>query len=437
MSELQIGFVLFVVTFVVLFSGVPIAFGLTGVAVAFLAVFVGASGLAAVGNTFIGELSNFALLTLPMFIVLGAAIGLSPASKDIYESMHRWLYRIPGGLVIANIVACGLFSAMCGSSPATAAAIGKAGIPEMLKRGTPARLATGAIAAGGSLGILIPPSITFIIYGIATETSIGRLFLAGVVPGIMLVILFSLYAWFVSARITKAQIAKEHFSLSDKLRGLLRVLPFLGIVCAVTIFMYGGFATPSEVAAIAALLALALVTIVYRPVKLPDLWSIMRDATRDSTMILMIVAASALYSYMMSYLYITQSVADWMFGWHLNMWQLLLVLNLFLLLAGFFMPAVAIILMSMPFILPVLNQNDIDLVWFGVILTINCEIGLIHPPVGLNLFVIRGIAPQVPMRDVMFGALPFVVIMMLFIVLLTVFPTIATWLPDILMGPAR
>jgi tripartite ATP-independent transporter DctM subunit len=437
MSELQIGFALLVVTFVVLFSGVPIAFGLTGVAVAFLAVFVGAAGLAAVGNTFIGELSNFALLTLPMFIVLGAAIGLSRASKDIYESVHHWLYRVPGGLVIANIIACGLFSAMCGSSPATAAAIGKAGIPEMLKRGTPARLATGSIAAGGSLGILIPPSITFIIYGIATETSIGRLFLAGVVPGIMLVIFFSLYAWFVSARMTKAQVAKEYFSLSDKFGGLLRVLPFLGLVCAVTAFMYGGFATPSEVAAIAALLALVLVIVVYRPVKLLDLWSIMRDATRDSTMILMIVAASALYSYMMSYLYITQSVADWMFGWHLNMWQLLLVLNLFLLLAGFFMPAVAIILMSMPFILPVLNQNDIDLVWFGVILTINCEIGLIHPPVGLNLFVIRGIAPQVPMRDVMFGALPFVVIMMLFIVLLTVFPKIATWLPDILMGPAR
>ncbi len=434
MSELEIGGLLFFVTFAVLFSGVPIAFGLVAVAVSFLAIFGGHAALAAVSKTFIGELSSFALLTLPMFVVLGAAIGMSRAGKDIFESLHRWLHRVPGGLVIANIFACGLFSAMCGSSPATAAAIGKAGIPEMLKRGVSARLAAGAIAAGGSLGILIPPSITFIIYGIVTETSIGRLFLAGVVPGVLLVLLFSLYAWVVSVRSQDRAMQEEQFTLREKVSGLARTLPFLMIIIAVTVVMYGGFATPSEVAAIAAFLALILVAVIYRT-RLADLWSIMRDATRESSMILMIVAAAALYSYMMSYLYVTQSVADWMFSWNLGTWQLILVLNVFLLLAGFFMPAVAIILMSMPFILPVLTQNHIDLVWFGVILTINLEIGLIHPPVGLNIFVIRGVAPEIPLRDVMWGVLPFVAIMMLFIALLTVFPQIATWLPTALMGP--
>jgi C4-dicarboxylate transporter DctM subunit len=436
MSELQIGLLLFFITFAVLFSGVPIAFGLTAVAVSFLAIFGNAGALAAVPKTFIGELSSFALLTLPMFIVLGAAIGMSRAGKDIYESLHRWLHRVPGGLVIANIFACGLFSAMCGSSPATAAAIGKAGIPQMLARGVPARLATGAIAAGGSLGILIPPSITFIIYGIVTETSIGRLFLAGVVPGALLVLLFSLYSWMVSMRAEDSTAQHEHFTLREKVSGLARTLPFLAIIIAVTVVMYGGFATPSEVAAIAAFLALILVTVIYRT-RVRDLWAIMRDATRESSMLLMIVAAAALYSYMMSYLYVTQSVAEWMFSWNLGLWQLILVLNLFLLMAGFFMPAVAIILMSMPFILPVLNQNHVDLVWFGVVLTINLEIGLIHPPVGLNLFVIRGIAPEVALRDVMWGVVPFVAIMMLFIVLLMVSPEIATWLPNHLMGPAR
>lgn len=435
MSELQIGGLLFFVTFAVLFSGVPIAFGLVAVAVGFLAIFGGAGALAAVSKTFIGELSSFALLTLPMFVVLGAAIGVSRAGKDIFESLHRWLHRVPGGLVIANIFACGLFSAMCGSSPATAAAIGKAGIPEMLKRGVSGRLATGAIAAGGSLGILIPPSITFIIYGIVTETSIGRLFLAGVVPGVLLVLFFSLYAWTVSIRTLDRTVREETYTLREKVSGLARTLPFLMIIAAVTILMYGGFATPSEVAAIAAFLALILVILIYRA-RLAELWSIMRDATRESSMILMIVAAAALYSYMMSYLYVTQSVADWMFGWNLGKWQLILVLNVFLLLAGFFMPAVAIILMSMPFILPVLTQNHIDLVWFGVILTINLEIGLIHPPVGLNIFVIRGVAPEIPLRDIMWGVMPFVAIMMLFIALLTVFPQIATWLPTALMGPA-
>jgi len=436
MSELQIGVLLLVITFVVLFSGIPIAFGLAGVAIGFLATFGQATGLSAVARTFIGELSSFALLTLPMFVVLGATIGLSRAGKDVYESLHRWLYRVPGGLVIANIFACGLFSAMCGSSPATAAAIGKVGIPEMLRRGVPARLATGAIAAGGSLGILIPPSITFIIYGIATETSIGRLFLAGVVPGILLVLIFSAYAWGVTVRAPVKTAVQEHYTLKQKFSGLLRTIPFLAIIVAVTVFMYGGYATPSEVAAIAAFLALILVILIYRT-SVADLWAIMRNATRESTMILMIVAAAALYSYMMSYLYITQSVADWMFSWSLERWQLLLVLNLFLLLAGFFMPAVAVILMGMPFILPVLAPNSIDLVWFGVVLTINLEIGLIHPPVGLNLFVIRSIAPEVPLRDVMMGSLPFVVIMLLFIVLLTVVPEIATWLPDRVMGPGR
>jgi tripartite ATP-independent transporter DctM subunit len=437
MSEMQIGMLLLVITFAVLFSGIPIAFGLAGVAIGFLAAFGKAAGLSAVARTFIGELSSFALLTLPMFVVLGATIGLSPAGKDVYESLHRWLHRVPGGLVIANIFACGLFSAMCGSSPASAAAIGKVGIPEMLRRGVPARLATGAIAAGGSLGILIPPSITFIIYGIATETSIGRLFLAGVVPGILLVLIFSVYAWVVTVRAPVRTVIQEHYTLKQKVFGLLRTLPFLAIIIAVTVFMYGGFATPSEVAALAAFFALVLVVVIYRMTKIADLWLIMRDATRESSMILMIVAAAALYSYMMSYLYVTQSVADWMFGWSLERWQLLLVLNVFLLLAGFFMPAVAVILMSMPFILPVLAPNSIDLVWFGVVLTINLEIGLIHPPVGLNLFVIRSIAPEVPLRDVMMGALPFVVIMLLFIVLLTLVPEIATWLPNHVMGPGR
>ncbi len=436
MSELQIATLLFFVTFLVLFSGVPIAFGLVAVSVGFLAFFGGPGALAAVPKSFVGELSSFALLTLPMFVVLGAAIGMSRAGKDIYESLHRWLHRVPGGLVIANIFACGLFSAMCGSSPATAAAIGKSGIPEMIKRGVSARLATGSIAAGGTLGILIPPSITFIIYGIVTETSIGRLFLAGVVPGILLVLLFSVYSWFSARRTMDRKAPVEHYTLSDKLSGLVRTLPFLTIIVGVTAVMYGGFATPSEVAGIAAFMALILVVAIYR-VRLPGLWPIMRDATRESSMILMIVAAAALYSYMMSYLYVTQSVADWMFGWNLNKWELILVLNLFLLLAGFFMPAVAIILMSMPFMLPVLIQNDLDLVWFGVMLTINLEIGLIHPPVGLNLFVIRGIAPQVALRDLMLGVLPFIGLMLGFIVLLAAFPQIATALPDMLMGPAN
>jgi len=437
MSELEIGAVLFVVTFAVLFSGIPISFGLILVSIAFLYFFGDEGGLATIPYTFVGELSNFALLTIPLFVLLGCTIGASRAGKDLYESLHRWMCKIPGGLVIANIFGCGLFAAMCGSSPATAAAIGRVGIPEMIRRNVPPRLATGAIAAGGTLGILIPPSLTFIIYGIVTHTSIARLFLAGVIPGVMLVILFAAYAWGSSYRQLRLhpQQVIEHYTLSEKMSGLIRILPFLAIIISVTVVMYGGFATPSEVAAIAAFLALVMVVLVYRTWRLFELWLIMREAVRESCMILMIVAGAAVYAYMMSYLYITQSLAEWMFSWNVGNLQLILILNLFLLIAGFFLPAVSIILMSMPVILPVLIHSNIDLVWFAVVMTINLEIGLIHPPLGLNLFVIRGVAPEVPLRDVMMGALPFVGIMVFFIGLLTVFPGIATWLPTTLMGP--
>jgi C4-dicarboxylate transporter DctM subunit len=437
MSELEIGAVLFVVTFAVLFSGIPISFGLILVSIAFLYFFGDEGGLATIPYTFVGELSNFALLTIPLFVLLGCTIGASRAGKDLYESLHRWMCKIPGGLVIANIFGCGLFAAMCGSSPATAAAIGRVGIPEMIRRNVPPRLATGAIAAGGTLGILIPPSLTFIIYGIVTHTSIARLFLAGVIPGVMLVILFAAYAWGSSYRQLRLhpQQVIENYTLSEKMSGLIRILPFLAIIISVTVVMYGGFATPSEVAAIAAFLALVMVVLVYRTWRLFELWLIMREAVRESCMILMIVAGAAVYAYMMSYLYITQSLAEWMFSWNVGNLQLILILNLFLLIAGFFLPAVSIILMSMPVILPVLIHSNIDLVWFAVVMTINLEIGLIHPPLGLNLFVIRGVAPEVPLRDVMMGALPFVGIMVFFIGLLTVFPGIATWLPTTLMGP--
>ena len=349
MSEMQIGVLILVVTLFVLFSGIPIAWGLTIVAVGFLVAFKGVASLANVPILMMDELSSFALLTIPLFILLGAAIGVSAAGKDIYESLHRWLDRVPGGLVIANILACGIFSAICGSSPATAAAIGKAGVPEMLRRGVPPTLATGSICAGGTLGILIPPSITMILYGLATETSIGRLFLAGVVPGILLVLMFSAYAWIATLlarrRISAGDIPR--YTLAQKLEGIGRVSPFIGIIIAIGYAMYGGLATPSEVAAISAVLALTLVIVIYRTWRLNDLWHIFRDTVRESSMILMIIGAAAVFSYMMSLLYVTQTAAQALVELNMNRWVLMLAINLFLLVAGCFLPPVAIILMVM------------------------------------------------------------------------------------------
>ncbi len=436
MSEMQIGLLILIATLLVLFSGIPIAWGLTIVSVGFLLAFAGPATLANVPILMMDELSSFALLTIPLFILLGSAIGVSAAGKDIYESLHRWLDRVPGGLVIANILACGVFSSICGSSPATAAAIGKAGVPEMLRRGVPPALATGSICAGGTLGILIPPSITMILYGLATETSIGRLFLAGVVPGILLVVLFSLYAW-IATLVSRRHIDAgdiPRYTLGQKMEGVGRVLPFIGIIVAIAYAMYGGLATPSEVAAISAVLALALVIVIYRTWRLADMWRIFRETVRESSMILMIIGAAAVFSYMMSLLYVTQSAAQWMVDLNLNRWVLLGAINVFLLLAGCFLPPVAIILMVMPILTPVLEAANFDLIWFAVILTINMEVGLITPPVGLNLYVLKGVAPDVPLVTVLKGSLPFVFLMFGAIALIAVLPEIALWLPNQMMG---
>jgi len=428
--------VILVVTLVVLFSGLPIAWGLTAVAVGFLPLLKGPAALANVPILMMDELSSFALLTIPLFILLGAAIGSSAAGKDIYESLHRWLDRVPGGLVIANILACGVFSAICGSSPATAAAIGKAGVPEMLRRGVSPAMATGSICAGGTLGILIPPSITMILYGLVTEQSIGRLFLAGVVPGVLLVVMFAVYAWLSTLRAQRAAPPVEHvrYTFAQKIEGLGRVSPFVGIVIAIGYAMYGGLATPSEVAALSAVLALALVIVIYRQWRLADQWRIFRETVRESSMILMIIGAAAVFSCMLSLLYVTQSAAQWLVDLDLNRWVLMLAVNVFLLVAGCFLPVVAIILMVMPILTPVLEAASFDLIWFAVILTINMEVGLITPPVGLNLYVLKGVAPDVPLPTVLRGSFPFVLLMLLAMVLISVFPAIALWLPGRMMG---
>ena len=447
MSELQIGGLILLATLIVLFSGLPIAWGLTLISVGFLVTFEGAAPLANIPIVMMDELASFALLTIPLFILLGAAIGGTNAGRDIYESLHRWLARVPGGLVIANILACGLFSAISGSSPATAAAIGKAGVPEMRRRGIPIRLATGSVCAGGTLGILIPPSITMILYGISTETSIGRLFLAGVIPGILLVVMFAAYAWLVSL-IAERKLHAQHalanrevesirYTFAEKMDGLGRVSPFIFIVIMIAYAMYGGIATPSEVAAISAALALALVVVIYKARTRQDQWKIFRETVRESTMILMIIAAAAVFSYMMSLLYVTQSAAQWLVDLGLNRWVLMAAINVFLLVAGMFLPPVAIILMVMPILTPVLEANNFDLIWFAVILTINMEIGLITPPVGLNLYVLKGVVPDVSLKDILIGSMPFVFLMFASMFILSVFPDLALWLPNQMMGAAH
>ncbi|TDI54277.1 MAG: TRAP transporter large permease [Alphaproteobacteria bacterium] len=422
--------------FACLAIGVPIAFALGFVSVITLIIVDGWGIISILGETFFGGLASFSLVSIPMFILMGSAVASSPAGRDLYEALDRWLNRVPGGLVLSNLGACSIFAALSGSSPATCAAIGKMGIPEMTKRGYPNEIATGSIAAGGTLGILIPPSITMIVYGVATETSIGRLFLAGLVPGAMLTALFM--AWTVYSchrRGIGLDDLGRRYTMAERFAALPRVMPFLLIIVGILYVLYGGVATPSEAAGVGALFCIILVIVIYRIWSFKALADVFRSTLKDSVMILMIIGASELFSFTLSSLFITQSIAEWIGSLDISRWVLMGIINLFLLIAGFFLPPVAVILMTAPILLPIILQAGFDPYWFAVILTINMEIGLITPPVGLNLYVINGIAPEIPLKDVLRGSVPYVLCMVVGILLLCILPGIATWLPTYLMGP--
>ena len=435
MNPLEVALFIILAVILVLASGIPVAFGLILVAVLFLVIYDGTGSLYFVGELFYSRLADFNLVAIPMFIVMGAVVAASPAGRDLYTALDRWLYRIPGGLALSNITACSIFAALSGSSPATCAAIGKMGVPEMRKRGYPDGLATGAIAAGGTLGILIPPSITMIIYGVTTGTSIGRLFIAGIVPGIMLVIILSAWSMYYAWRHgIGLQHARTRYSWRQKFEILPRVLPFFLIIIGILYVLYGGVATPSEAAGVGAILCLVLAVVIYRIWQPRRIVEMFMMSTRESVMIMMIIGAAELFSYTLSSLFVTQSIAEWIAALSLNRWALLALINVFLLIAGFFLPPVAVILMTAPVLLPIIIAAGFDPYWFAVILTINMEIGLITPPVGLNLYVLKGIAPDVPLKDILYGVVPFVIAMVAGIIILCIFPGIATWLPDQLMG---
>jgi C4-dicarboxylate transporter, DctM subunit len=494
MTTATIGLLYGAATLVAMFAGMPIAFALGAVATVFMILFMPAASVDTITQNVYEEMAQITLLSIPLFILKGSAIGRSRAGQDLYGAIHAWMHRIPGGLGIANVFACALFAAMAGSSPATCSAIGSAGIPEMRKRGYSGGFAAGIIAAGGTLGILLPPSITMILYAVAAEQSLGRLFLAAIGPALLLVVVFAGYTA-VRFRFEYAAAQAAHkrtgempeilrpddLTLRDRFALLPRVLPFVILLTGVMVALYGGYATPSETAGLGAVLALILIASIYgvwrastavmfaagvslvffvmrhpdlsqkewivgAGLLLPlaaasfDLWRsgqltpILTATLRESTMLMFIIGMSLLYSYVMSYLHISQSTAEWIVSLDLSPWVLLASILVMVVVLGFFLPPVSIILMTAPIILPPLRAAHFDLIWFGVIMTIVMELGLIHPPVGLNLFVIKSIAPDISLLDVIWGVMPFVVLMILSVIILCIFPQIATWLATAVMG---
>ena len=445
MNEYVLAILLFGSAFGLLVSGIPIWAGLAGISVIFILSF-SPHLMPTLPYVLHGSMDSFALLAIPLFILLSAPIAASHASKDLYETLHKWLHKIPGGLGIANMVGCGIFAALCGSSPATAAAIGGIGIPEMRRRGYSAALATGLIAHAGTFGILIPPSVTMILYGVATETSIGKCFIAGVIPGILLVVLSCawlgivfFYRKIVPARpgstyFLETEAVDEQFSWAERFFSLFKVLPFVLIIVGIMGSLYGGWATPSEAGGLGAVLSLFFVMTIYRIWRPKQLWPIFIKALNESSMILMIMAAALVFAWVSSDLYATQALGELILKLPLGKWGIIVVINILLLILGCFIPPAAVILMVAPLLLPIIQGLGFDPIWFAVIMTVNLEIGLVTPPVGLNLYVVKNIAPDVPMSQVLLGVTPFVIIDLLVIVLLCIWPELAIWLPNKMIG---
>jgi C4-dicarboxylate transporter DctM subunit len=445
MSEYVLAVLLFGSAFALLISGIPIWAGLAAISLVFILIF-SPQLLTTVPYVFHGSMDNFALLAIPLFIFLSAPIAESRASRDLYETLHKWLYKIPGGLGIANMVGCGIFAALCGSSPATAAAIGGIGIPEMRRRGYSPALSTGLIAHAGTFGILIPPSVTMILYGVATETSIGKCFIAGVLPGILEILLSCIWvgAVFYYRKLVPAKRGAvyyiedrgivESFTWKDRLTSLIKILPFVLIIIGIMGSLYGGWATPSEAGGVGAVLSLLFVMTIYKIYRPRQLWKIFVKALNESSMILMIMAAALFFAYVSSDLYATQALGELILKLPMGKWGIIVLINILLLILGFFIPPAAVILMVAPLLLPIIQGLGFDPIWFAVIMTVNLEIGLVTPPVGLNLYIVKNIAPDIPMSHVLLGVFPFVVIECLVIVAVCIWPELALWLPNKMIG---
>ncbi len=438
MSPGEIGILFIVIALILLLSGMPVAFALGSVSVAFMLVFMPAANVGQLAETLYEGMDDFTLLAIPLFMLMGIAVGRTRAAADLYESVYRWTHRLPGGLGVANVIGCAIFASMCGSSSATAAAIGAMGVPEMRNRGYSPGFAGALVAAGGTLGILFPPSVTLILYGIVAEQSIGRLFLAGIVPGLSLMSLFAIWViarcYFdqrrarmpgrsLAAPVTK--IAAEHFTWGERVESLPRLLPFFSIIAVVMLALYGGYATPSEVSGVGAFATLVMVAIVYRCYRWREIEKILLGTAEYASMVMMIIAMAFLFSYVMSYLYITQNATQWLVGLQMSKWEFLFWIDVVVILAGFFLPPVAIVLMITPVVMPGLLAHGFDPVWFGVNMSLVMETGLIHPPVGLNLFIIQGIAPDIGLKDLVLAVLPFLIIILGFVAVFSAFPQIA------------
>lgn len=409
--------------------GMPVAFVLMLAGVLGLLLFLGGpAAFTQIPVIAYKTLDDFVLVAVPLYILMSEILLKGRVGNGLFELGSKWLGHLPGGIGIATIFACAIFAAISGSSVATAVTIGAMAIPEMIRRGYARTTVLGAVAAGGTLGILIPPSIPMILYGSITGESVGKLFLSGIVPGVLMTVLFIGYLIFRCRHMKRQSAAswQERWAvLRENLWGLLLPVLVVGGI-------YAGLFTPTEAAAVGTFYSLVITFFVYHTVRLQDMGEILADTVKTTSMIFAIMVGAMLFGFILTALQAPQALMALVTDAQVNRWLIFIGINLVLLVLGCVLETVSIILITLPMLYPIVKSLGFDLIWFNAVMLINMELALITPPVGMNLFVIKGISPDSTIGQIIRGSVPFAAIMALEIVLLCLAPQLAIWLPAVL-----
>ena len=424
----------FAALFVLLFIRVPVGISMMLVGAAGIYAIRPQASIPVIAGEIFGQSSNYSLTILPLFILMGNLAGVSGMSRDLYDAAHSWFGHLKGGLASATIVGCAGFSALSGSSLAAALTMGRVSLPEMQRFDYDDGLATGAIAAGGTLGILIPPSVGFVVYAILTEESIGRLFMAGVLPGLILTVLFILTIWIIVTRHPeKAPKSVGKTEIAERLKSLGRAGWILGIILITIGGIYTGVFSAIEAAGVGAFLAL-LVTIGRRALSWGNAVEVISSTLKSTGTVFLILFGAFVFKTFVGFTGIPFVMTQWVGEQGYSGIQVVIAILVMFMVLGTFLEGFAILVLSVPLVQPILETLGIDMIWFGVLIVIVLEMALISPPVGLNVFVVKGIAPDVPLNTIFRGIWPFWLAMMACVFLVLLVPAIALLLPNSMFG---
>ena len=438
MSEALLGTALLLLLFALFAMGLEIAFSLGLVGLVGLLWLKGWTvGLGVVGSVAWSNASSFSFVAVPLFVFMSAILLHAGIGESLYAAVARWVGFLPGGLAVASVFACAIFAAVSGSSVATAATIGMIAIPEMESRGYHKPLIYGSLAAGGTLGILIPPSVPMIIFGVMTETSVGQLYMAGIIPGILLGLLFAAYiigyAMVYPDRCPRG--AERHVPLREKLRSLVEVAPIVLLIVVVLGSMYFGVVTPTEAAALGVSVSLLLAVTVGR-LTWAGFVRAFHETVRTTAMIMLIIIFASIFSHVIALLGTPRALLGLVTSLNLAPWMVFGMIFAILILIAYALEELSVMIIMLPILFPLVTGLGFDPVWFGIVMIVWLEMGFITPPVGINLFVIQGVARGSRMGDIAAGATPFVLLLVLMVVILFLVPDVALWLPRQMMpGP--